>query len=637
LKQIILGTAGHIDHGKTSLVKAVTGIDTDRLKEEKERGITIELGFAHLDLPSGQHIGVVDVPGHEKFVKNMVAGATGIDIVVMVIAADEGVMPQTREHMEICTLLGVRQGLVALTKVDLVDEEMLELAQEDIREFTRGSFLENAPVIPVSAATGQGLPEFVRALDELSRQVESRPPSSLFRLPVDRVFTMKGFGTVITGTLISGRVQVGDPIMVYPSGVTSKVRGIQVHNRSVTTAEAGMRTAVNFQGLDKEAVSRGEVLSSPDALKSSYMVDVRFHFLASVARPIKNRTRVRFHTGTSEVLGNLILLENDELKSGETTVAQLRLDTPVAVVKGDHYVVRSYSPVRTVGGGQILNPIPPKHKRFQAGVVQALKNVLTSDPETLIGSHIEAAGHSGTCFTDLRLMTDLTDKQLESSLQAMMSARTIIQVDKDTRSFVHKKSFEAFVREASEHLRAYHQAFPLKSGMLKEELKSKFPADTDVRLFNLVLNQMIRDGAIVQEEKTVRLTTHKVSLAGDEATLRKQMLKIYRDSGLQPPFFRDVAGILKAEPGAAKDVLNLLIEEGLIIRTKDDLFFHAEAIADLKQRMLKFFETNADMTPAHFKDMAGGASRKFLIPLLEYFDSKNVTLRVGDVRKLRKA
>ena len=637
MKQIILGTAGHIDHGKTSLVKAVTGIDTDRLKEEKERGITIELGFAHLDLPSGQHLGVVDVPGHEKFVKNMVAGATGIDIVVMVIAADEGVMPQTREHMEICTLLGVRQGLVALTKIDLVDEEMLELAQEDIREFTRGSFLESAPVIPVSAATGQGLPEFVRALDELSRQVESRPPSSLFRLPVDRVFSMKGFGTVITGTLISGRVQVGDPIMVYPSGITSKVRGIQVHNQSVATAEAGMRTAVNFQGLDKEAVSRGEVLSSPDALKSSYMVDVRFHFLASVAKPIKNRTRVRFHTGTSEVLGNLILLENDELKPGGTTVAQLRLDTPVAVVKGDHYVVRSYSPVRTIGGGQILNPIPPKHKRLQAGVVQSLKNVLTSDPETLIGSHIEAAGHSGTCFTDLRLMTDLTDKQLESSLQAMMSARTVIQVDKETRSFVHKKSFEAFIREASEQLRAYHKVFPLKSGMLKEELKSKFPADTDVRLFNLVLNQMIRDGAIVQEEKTVRLATHKVSLAGDEATLRKQMLKIYRDSGLQPPFFRDVAGILKADPGAAKDVLNLLIEEGLIVRTKDDLFFHAEAIADLKQRMLKFFETNADMTPAHFKDMTGGASRKFLIPLLEYFDSKNVTLRVGDVRKLRKA
>jgi selenocysteine-specific elongation factor len=637
LKQIILGTAGHIDHGKTSLVKALTGIDTDRLKEEKERGITIELGFAHLDLPSGQHLGVVDVPGHEKFVKNMVAGATGIDIVAMVIAADEGVMPQTREHMEICTLLGVRHGLVALTKIDLVDEEMLTLAQEDVREFTAGSFLENAPVIPVSAATGQGLTAFVQTLDELSRQVQLRPPSTLFRLPVDRVFTMKGFGTVITGTLISGQVQVGDPIMVYPSGITSKVRGIQVHNRSVLTAEAGMRTAVNFQGLEREAVSRGEVLSSPDALKPSYMVDVQFHYLASTSRPVKNRTRVRFHTGTSEVLGNLILLEDDELKPGGTTVAQLRLDTPVAIVKGDHYVVRSYSPVRTVGGGQVLNPIPPKHKRMNAGVVQALKGILSSDPEALIGWHIEAAGHAGARFTDLRLMTNLTDKQLESALQAMMSARAIIQVDKETRSFVHKKCFDAFISETAEHLRGYHKAFPLKSGMLKEELKSKFPADTDAKLFNLVLNQMIKDGAIAQEEKTVRLASHKVSLVGDEAALRKQMLNIYRDSGLQPPFFREIVELLKSDPGQAKDVLHLLIEEGLVIRTKDDLFFHAEAIADLKQRMVKFFETQPDMTPAQFKEMTGGASRKFLIPLLEYFDSKNVTLRVGDVRKLRKA
>ena len=636
MKQIILGTAGHIDHGKTSLVKAITGIDTDRLKEEKERGITIELGFAHLDLPSGQQLGVVDVPGHEKFVKNMVAGATGIDIVAMVIAADEGVMPQTREHMEICTLLGVRYGLVALTKVDLVDEEMLELAQEDIREFTRGSFLENAPVIPVSAATGQGLPELVQALDGLSRQVPVRPPSSLFRLPVDRVFTMKGFGTVITGTLVSGKVQVGDSIMVYPGRISSKVRGIQVHNHSVPAAEAGMRTAINFQGLDKEVVNRGDVLSSPQGLKPSHMIDVQFHYLASGGKPMKNRTRVRFHTGTSEILGNLILLEHDELKPGETTVAQLRLDAPVAIVKGDHYVVRSYSPVRTVGGGQILNPIPPKHKRFNPGIIQGLKDILSSGPEALIGFHLEASGHAGTCFADLRLTTSLTDKQLELALQGMMSARTIIQIDKETRTFVHKKSFDTLVKAAAEHLKGYHQAFPLKSGMLKEELKSKFPPDTDVKLFNLVLNQMIKDNVVAQEEKTVRLKSHKVSLAGDEATLRQKMLKIYRDSGLQPPFFRDVTESLKAEPAQAKDVLNLLIEEGQIIRTKDDLYFHAEAIADLKLRLVKFLEQHGEMNPSQFKDMTGGASRKFLIPLLEYFDSKNVTLRVGDVRMLRK-
>ena len=635
MKQIILGTAGHIDHGKTSLVRAVTGIDTDRLKEEKERGITIELGFAHLDLPNGRHIGVVDVPGHEKFVKNMVAGATGIDIVAMVIAADEGVMPQTREHMEICTLLGVRHGLVALTKVDMVDEEMLELAQEDIREFTRGSFLENAPILPVSAVTGQGIPEFVRAVEALANEVPDRPASTLFRLPVDRVFTMKGFGTVITGTLVSGRVQVGDPVMVYPSGVTSKVRGIQVHNESVNAAESGQRTAINFQGLDKEAVARGEVLSSPGVLKPSYMVDVHFHFLAGAARPLKNRSRVRFHTGTSEILGNLILLEADELKPGEATVAQLRLDTPVAVVKGDHYVVRSYSPVRTIGGGQVLNPIPPKHKRLKPEIVAGLKSILGSPPEKLIDFHLEAAGPAGASFADLRLMTSLTDKQLDGALQLMMSGRTAILVDKEARTFIHKKNFDALVQGTAAELQAYHKAFPLKSGMLKEELKGKLPPGADVKLFNLVLNQMIKDNAIVQEEKTVRLKAHKVSLAGDEATLRQDILKIYRQGGLQPPFFRDVVESLKADPGQAKDVLNHMIEQGLIVRTKEDLFFHAEAIAELKQRLVKFLEDNGEINPAQFKEMTG-ASRKFLIPLFEYFDSKNVTLRVGDVRKLRR-
>ncbi len=636
MKQILLGTAGHIDHGKTSLVRALTGIDTDRLKEEKERGITIELGFAHLELPGGQHLGVVDVPGHEKFVKNMVAGATGIDIVAMVIAADEGVMPQTREHMEICTLLGVRHGLVALTKVDLVDEEMLELAQEDIREFARGSFLEDAPILPVSAVSGQGLPEFIAALDQLSRHVPDRPASTLFRLPVDRVFTMKGFGTVITGTLVSGRVQVGDPIMIYPTGITSKVRGIQVHNLSVNAAEAGQRTAVNFQGLDKEAINRGDVLSSPQMLKPSYMVDVHFRYLASNARPLKNRTRVRVHTGTSEILGNLILLEHDELAPGQETVAQLRLDAPVAIVKGDHFVVRSYSPVRTTGGGQVLNPIPPKHKRFKPEIVAGLKSILASGPEQLIGFHIGAAGPAGVPFSDLRLMTSMTDKQLESALQSMMSNRTAIQVDKEARTFIHRKSLEALIAETAAHLKGYHKAFPLKSGMLKEELKSKFPPEADIKIFNLALNQMIKENSILVEDKLVRLKTHKVSLAGDEADVRRKILDIYKASGLQPPFFRDVVETLKTDPGQAKDVLLLLIEEGRITRTKDDLYFHAEAIQNLKGRLVHFLEQNGEITPAQFKEMTGGASRKFLIPLFEYFDAKNVTLRVGDVRKLRK-
>ena len=441
MKQIILGTAGHIDHGKTSLIKAVTGTNTDRLKEEQLRGITIELGFASLDLPSGRHLGIVDVPGHEKFVKNMVAGATGIDMVAMVIAADEGVMPQTREHMEICSLLGVEHGLVALTKIDMIDAEWLELVEEDIREFVAGTFLEDKAIVPVSSASGEGLDAFVSALDDLSGRIPERSSSNLFRLPVDRVFTMKGFGTVITGSLMSGKVKIGDNVMIYPSGIPSKVRGIQVHGESVEEAHSGMRTAINFQGLEKASIERGQVLSTANALLPSYMVDVSLHYLESNKKKIKNRSRVRFHTGTSEIMGNLILLEQEDLRPGEDTVAQIRLDAPVAVVRDDRFVLRSYSPVRTIGGGQVLNPVPEKHKRFRPEVVEGLKGLITHDPEDVIAYHVMAAGVRGVSFSALMIMTNLSEKPLEKYLQAMLSRKDVLQIDKEQRLFVHQGGF----------------------------------------------------------------------------------------------------------------------------------------------------------------------------------------------------
>jgi len=635
LKELILGTAGHIDHGKTSLIKAVSGVDTDRLKEEKERGITIELGFASLDLPSGQHLGIVDVPGHEKFVKNMVAGATGIDIVAMVIAADEGVMPQTREHMEICTLLGVKHGLVVLTKTDLVDEEWLELALEDIREFTLGTFLENAPILPVSSATGRGLPEFVQALDELSRSIPQRPPSSLFRLPVDRVFTMKGFGTVITGTLISGSIRVGESVMVYPRDITAKVRGIQAHNRGVDEAVAGMRTAINFQGLEKEMVARGDVLGSPEALKPSYMVDAAFHYLKSNAKPLKNRSRVRFHTGTSEILGRVILLDRDELQPGGEALVQLRLDAPVAIVRDDRFVVRSYSPVRTTGGGTVLNPIPPKHKRMRQEIIEGLRTLIQADPEKILTHHLKAAGYSGIRFADLKIMTNQSDRDLEASIQKLLSTKAVLMVDKDQRAYIHQENFSSLQQEIEAQLEAYHRANPLKTGMSKEELKSKLPRAMDAKLFNLILVQMGKTGRIAQEENTVRLSSHSVSLGVDQADLRDKMLAVYREAGLQPPFFRDVSRQLNADAPRAKDVLMHLIDEGQIVRTKDDLFFHAQAVEDLRRKLVAFFDGHQDITTTQFKEMTG-ASRKYVIPLLEYFDSQQITLRVGDVRKLRK-
>jgi len=636
LKQIILGTAGHIDHGKTSLIKAVTGTDTDRLKEEKERGITIELGFASLHLPNGQHVGIVDVPGHEKFVKNMVAGATGIDIVVMVIAADEGVMPQTREHMEICTLLGIKHGFVALTKIDMVDEEWLELAMEDVRDFTAGTFLENTPIVPVSAVKERGLQEFTRVLETICNQLPDRSMSSLFRLPVDRVFTMKGFGTVITGSLISGRVQVGDTVMIYPSMITSRVRGIQVHNQGVNMAEAGQRTAINFQGLEKAAIKRGEMLALPGTLKPSFMVDLQLQYLASNKKPIKNRTRVRFHTGTSEILGNLVLLDREELPPAEKAAIQLRLDEPVCLVKDDRFVIRSYSPVRTIGGGQVLNPIPPKHKRFKADVVQGLQSIAERSAEDLIAYNIDQTGFAGAAFSDLVLMTNISEKSLDQQLQALLSRKTVLLVDRDSRIFMHTSSFQQLKQDLTGHLERYHKTNPLKAGMPKEELKTKLPPNLSPKLFNLLINQMLKDGEISVVEDTVHLASHTVALGADQEGIRDKIIKTYRQSGLQPPYFKELGKQLTADPARARDVLNLLVKEGRLVKVKEDLFFDTDAVTRLKQRLVEFLTVHGEISTPQFKEMTA-ASRKYVIPLIEFFDAQNFTIRIGDIRKLRKS
>jgi len=634
LKQIILGTAGHIDHGKTSLIKALTGVNTDRLKEEKERGITIELGFAAMTLPGGWHLGIVDVPGHEKFVKNMVAGATGIDIVAMVIAADEGVMPQTREHMEICTLLDIRHGLVALTKTDLVDEEWLELVIDDVETFVAGTFLENRPIVPVSSHTGDGVQTLVRELDTLCEQVPDRHPSSIFRLPVDRVFTMRGFGTVITGSLMSGQIAVGDNVMLYPSMVTSRVRGIQAHGQSVGEAHAGMRTAINFQGLEKTAVSRGEVISAPGVLMPSYMVDVSLHYLAGNKKRLKNRTRVRFHTGTSEVLGNLILLEKDDLSPGDSAVAQLRLDAPVALVKDDHFVIRSYSPVRTIGGGTVLHPAPRKHRRFRPEVIESLGNLQQTDPAAVVSSQVKNADIQGVTLMKLGALTNLPAKQLTAVVQDLMSRQEVLQVDKEHHLLIHQFHFASLGRDLQRYLKRYHAENPLKTGMPKEELKSKFPPNVGVKLFVLLLNQLRKDGVVVLEGESLRLAGHEVSLKKDQADIKKRMLGIYQKAGIQPPYFKEVAKTLGLDPGRARDVLSLLIDEQRIVKTKDDLYFDRQAFDDLKQRLVDYLVEKGEITTPQFKEMTG-ASRKYVIPLLEHFDSTNVTIRIGDSRKIR--
>jgi len=634
-KNIILGTAGHIDHGKTSLVKALTGIETDRLKEEKERGITIELGFASLDLPNGQHIGIVDMPGHEKFVKNMVAGSSGIDVVTMVIAADEGVMPQTREHMEICNLMGIEQGIIALTKIDMVDEDLLALALEDINDFVQGTFLEDKPIIPVSSVTNEGLDGFIKTLETICSGLPARKFSSIFRLPVDRVFSMKGFGTVITGTLTSGSIHVGDDIMVYPRQIISKVRGIQVHGSGVDTAGPGTRTAINFQGLDKESVNRGDILSTPNTLIESYMVDAHFLYLKSNAKPAKNRTRVRFHYGTSEILGYLILLDREELLPGDEAPVQFRLESPVCCIKDDRYVIRSYSPVKTIGGGTILNPASQKHKLFDATVIQGLENLLLDDHEQTITFFLSLKGYRGLSFPELRVMTNIPDKKLNAGLQKMLARQEVILIDKEKQIYINGDFLNNFKEKIIQKLEVFHADNPLKEGMPTQELKSKFQYIDDAKFFNILFTKLSKENLIVLDKNIVKLSHHEVALQVDQQEVKEKIKKIYQASGLTPPFFRIICQDLDIDKKNATDVLHMLIDEKSIIKTKDDLYFDAGEIEKLEQKLIAFLKENESITTPEFKDMTG-VSRKFVIPLIEYFDSTNLTIRVGDTRQLRR-
>jgi selenocysteine-specific elongation factor len=634
LKQIILGTAGHIDHGKTSLIKALTGIDTDRLKEEKLRGITIELGFAWLDLPSGQRLGIVDVPGHEKFVKNMVAGASGVDLVALIIAADEGVMPQTKEHLDICNLLGVKHGLVVLTKIDTVDEEWLEMVTDDVQRFLEGSFLEGAPIIPVSALTGQGLPQLLEALETLCEVVPERTSSGLFRLPVDRVFTMKGFGTVITGSLVSGKVRVGETVVIYPSGIQSKVRGVQVHGQKADQATASMRTAINFQGIDRAAIARGDVVGGVNTLKPSYMVDGLLLYIASNEKALKNRTKVRFHTGTSEILGYAILLDRDELSPGETTVAQFRFDSPVAVVKDDRFVIRSYSPVRTIGGGHILNPIPRKHKRFKEQLVTELKGLAESPPGEIIAYHVKESGISGLPFSELRLMTNLSEKDLGENLQHLLSQRAIVQVDRENRTFIHGSVFDELRQKTIKALEGYHKDHPLKAGMSKQRLMSTLSPWLSNKLFSLLVQDLTKSNTVIQEKEIMRLSEHKVALGADEKDIRHRIERAYLESGLQPPYFRDLVASLGENSAHKKEILMHMLEEGTLVKVKEDLYFHRRVIDDLKNGLVSYLKANGEIDTPQFKEMTG-VSRKYTIPLIEFFDATKVTIRIGDIRRLR--
>jgi len=633
MKHVILGTAGHIDHGKTALVKALTGVDTDRLKEEKERGITIELGFTFLDLPSGTRLGIIDVPGHERFVKHMVAGVWGIDLVALVIAADEGVMPQTKEHLDICRLLGVKEGLVVLTKVDLVEQELLEIVKEEVMDITKGTFLEDAPIVPVSSVTGEGISELIGSVDRLSKEIEGRSSDGLFRLPVDRVFIMKGFGTVVTGTMVSGKVSLGETVEVLPPGLEGKVRSLQVYNRSVEEAVAGERTAVNLQGVESSAIARGNVLVRPKTLVPTQLLDVYLEYLPMASQPLKHRTQQRFHIGTHLAMASIFLLDREELAPGEGSFAQLRLDQPVVALPQDRFVIRGSGTIQTLGGGVVLDSQPVKHRRYVQTVLKDLILLRDGTGEQAIGHHILCAGMTGITFGNLLNRVAMPPQEIQSVLKKMAERDQILLVDPEKLKVIEMGQYERLKEMTLAQLKEFHQRFPMKTGLAKEELRTKLPMEVDIKLFQILMNGLIQSKEVVSEKDKIRLSQHHVSSA-DKKGLFKRVEDAILAAKLQPPSPKELSLEWSEEEEEVLAVFEHLLHENVLVKIKSGIYFHRVHFENLKEELINYLRKHKEISTPQFKEITG-ASRKYTIPLIEYFDQIKLTLRLGDKRVLR--
>lgn len=619
MRYIILGTAGHIDHGKSTLVKALTGIDPDRLKEEKERGITIDLGFADLNYPDGLTVGIVDVPGHERLVKNMLAGAGGIDIVILVIAADEGIMPQSREHLAICDLLRIKSGIIAITKADLVEKDWLDLVTEEVREFVKGTFLEKAEIIPVSAKSGLNLDLLKEKIHQLALSVETKPVNEIFRLPIDRVFTLKGFGTVVTGTLISGSIKIDEDVEILPVGLRSKVRGLHSHGKPIKTAYAGQRVAINLQGIDKDALRRGDVVVTPDILRPVSVIDARLELLSN-QQSLKTRSLVHFHLATSETIGRIILYEREEIKGGESCYCQLRLSEPVIALAGDRFIIRRFSPVITIGGGTVLDPSPPKRRR-----TEGIGDLIIYESGNLLerlSTKIKKSGTKGLEGRSLRGWIKAEISAIEGALRILEDRGDTIRIE---GLFFHRDVYEGLCSSIKRILQGYHKSNPLSPGMQKEELRNilKIPSE----IWNALLSTI---KGVKVEKNLIRL--EDFSISSTDSAVSGRILKILDESGFQPPSKDELAEVLHMKPKEVSDILKLMQKEGKLTRINDSLYltvgYHNRMISLLRD----FFSKKPQMTVAEFRDLLG-TTRKYAIPFLEYLDSNKITLRVGEVRK----
>ena len=629
MSHVIIGTAGHIDHGKTALVRALTGIETDTLPEEQSRGVTIDIGFAYWR----DNVTIIDVPGHERFVKNMVTGVCTVDIAVFVVAADDGPMPQTREHLGILNLLDVRRGVIALTKTDLVDPDWVELVTEEVRDLVAGTFLAEAPIVPVSSEIGVGIDGLRDLLDKEIQKVESKQDRGVFRLPIDRAFSVRGFGTVVTGTVISGSVSTKDEAVLLPAGTPVRVRGIQTHGEDVDTAHLGARAAVNVTGVEVEEVKRGDLLCESGYFDTTYMLDVRLQALADASAPIKNRSRVHLHLGPREVLARVVLLESDELAPGESALAQLRLETPGVAAKGDRFVIRRYSPVVTLGGGVVLDASPSKHVRLKKDIIDSLRRLEHNDPKEVLDAKLRSAGWSSRATSDVATDLAVSEtelKELVTNLAEADRVRTFISGGRERH--VHAENFGSLEAEAIDSLGRYHEEKPLSSGLRRRELQDRIIRHTEGALYEAVVDALIEEGRVAADGPLLRLADHQIELDNEQAAIRDSIIEDLVSGGAAPPDLSELS--TKHGNGSLLAIVEAMRTVGDVVRLDDGLLFAPRVLEDIETKMIGFLQDKGEMGVADFRDLVN-TTRKYAVPLLNYFDGRGVTERQGDVRILR--
>jgi len=628
----VIGTAGHVDHGKSTLIRALTGIDPDRLQEEKERGMTIDLGFAWLRLPNNVEVSIVDVPGHERFIHNMLAGVGGIDIALLVVAADEGVMPQTREHVAILDLLGISNGVVALTKRDLVDDDWLDLVQADVEEFLSTTSLKGAPIVPCSATTGAGLDELKNVIQDLLSRERMRPNTGRPRLPIDRVFTVAGFGTVVTGTLIDGELHLGQELEVQPGGLKARVRGLQSHRKKLETIPAGTRTAVNLGGLAVEDLRRGQVLGAPNTLKSTRALDARLRLIHD-AKPLRHNAEVSFHTGAAETLGKLSLLDRDELQPGDEAWVQVRLQDPVALARGDLFILRLPSPSMTVGGGMVVEAHARRHRRRQPAVLQQLEVLAQGTPEEVVLERL--CSREPTDVESLVQRTGLAAAEARQAIANLLQASDVVLLEHingnlriDGRSFVVSSGgWQRLTAQVEALLAAFHKGYPLRRGLPKEELRTRLGAEP--RLFVRELERLTSQGTAAEDGPFVRLSSHSVRFTPEQERQAAQLLGVLQEAGVSPPDRADLEADLRLSP----ELVDALIAQGRIVEVAAGLLYERDALASIVARIREDIQANGPRTVAQIRDLLD-ASRKFALALVNYTDEHKITRRVGDERVL---